>query len=292
MLPDHPLLLDGATGTELETRGLPLVAPLWTTRAILEAPDLLRDLHRDYLDAGAELITTNTFRAHARNLHEAELDLPAREIVNRAVAIAAEARDQVRPGALVLGSVAPLEDCYRPDLAPDETTCGHEHERMIRHLLDAGVDHLLIETMGTLREAAAAARAAERLAPNRWSISLLMAHDGPPGMLFSGEPAVALRPHLVTATAVGVNCIPAPDVRMHLQWWRKQLPGDTRLVASGNTGQRQADGTWRPTRAEDPEWYASLTGHWREAGATIIGGCCGTTPETIRAVAGRWRAVS
>ncbi len=292
MLPDHPLILDGATGTELETRGVQLCAPLWSTRAILETPDLLRDLHRAYLEAGADLITTNTFRAHARNLHDAELNLPAREIVNRAVAIAIEARDQVNSPARIVGSVAPLEDCYRPDLAPDETTCAHEHERMIRHLLDAGVDHLLIETMGTLREASAAAQAAERLAPDRWSISLLMTHAGPPGRLFSGEPAAPLRPHLVTATAVGVNCIPAPDVRMHLHWWRKQLPGDTRLLAYGNTGQRNADGSWRATRAEDPAWYASLTDHWREAGATIVGGCCGTTPETIRAVAGRWRAIS
>ncbi|MCA9045571.1 MAG: homocysteine S-methyltransferase family protein, partial [Planctomycetaceae bacterium] len=85
---DVPLIMDGATGTELARRGLELTPPLWSASAILHASELLQQIHRDYVEAGAQLITANTFRTHARNLREAGLAQRANELTHRAVEIA------------------------------------------------------------------------------------------------------------------------------------------------------------------------------------------------------------
>ena len=121
------LLLDGATGTELDRRGVDIGLPLWSARALLEAPGVLAEIHRDYLEAGAGAITTNTFRTHRRTLDKIGLGDRAAELTGLAVTIARRARDDIRPDAPVLGSVAPLEECYRPDLAPDDAACRGEH---------------------------------------------------------------------------------------------------------------------------------------------------------------------
>ncbi len=155
-------ILDGATGTELERRGVDISLPLWSARALVAAPDVLADVHRDYLDAGADAITANTFRTHHRTL-ACEPDAPdATELTQTAVRIARAVRDEHKPGALVLGSVAPLEDCYRPDLAPGADDCAREHAQLIATLVEAGVDRVLIETMNNITETRAAVDAARR----------------------------------------------------------------------------------------------------------------------------------
>ena len=155
------LLLDGATGTELGRRGVDISLPLWSARALLDAPKTLEAVHRDYLHAGADLITTCTFRTHRRSLAKGNLGDRARELTHRAVEIAQRARDAVNRKAKVVGSVAPLEDCYRADLAPPLQQCEAEHREIIGQLLEAGVDGILIETQNTLRESAAAAQPSE-----------------------------------------------------------------------------------------------------------------------------------
>ena len=140
------LILDGATGTELDRRGVDVTLPLWSARAMIDAPEVLEEIHGDYLRAGADAIVTNTFRTHERSLARAGLPGESGPLTRAAVEIACRARDAVRPEALVFGSVSPLEDCYCPELAPDRSTCTEEHTRMIVDLVDAGVDHVLIET--------------------------------------------------------------------------------------------------------------------------------------------------
>jgi homocysteine S-methyltransferase len=113
------LLLDGATGTELDRRGVDIGLPLWSARAIIDAPEVLGEVHRAYLDAGAGAVTTNTFRTHARSLAKAGMESQAGALTHQAVAIARQACHDSNADALVLGSVAPLEDCYSPDRCPD-----------------------------------------------------------------------------------------------------------------------------------------------------------------------------
>jgi S-methylmethionine-dependent homocysteine/selenocysteine methylase len=279
------LVLDGATGTELDRRGCDVTLPLWSARAILGAPLVLEQIHREYLEAGAGAVTANTFRTHRRTLAREGMGDRAAELTRRAVGIARRARDQVRPEAIVLGSVAPLEDCYRPDLAPDADACRREHAEMIDHLVSAGADMVLIETMNNLAEASAASQAAEARVPGRWMISFCTRGAGPPGVLLSGEPLRGLLEGLAGAFAVGVNCVPAPAVEAQVALLRRALPERVRVMAYANIGHADASGNWVITDAIDPARYAEYARQWVEAGASIVGGCCGTTPATIRAVA-------
>ena len=284
-LPNKPaLLMDGATGTELMRRGFELTKPLWSARAILDAPDLIEQIHREYLEAGAEAIITNSFRTHERSLAKAGLGDRAEELTAQAVAIAEQARQKINPDALIFGSVAPLEDCYHPESVPSEEACHREHGQIMRHLMDAGVDYLIIETMNTLREASAAAEEAEQCMPCRWMMSCCTRSIGPPGVLLSGEPLVDLLPQLQNAAAVGVNCVAAPQVESQVRLLRQLLPETIRIMAYANVSWCNETGDWVDSDAKEPEKFADHAVKWIEAGAGIIGGCCGTTPDTIRAI--------
>ncbi len=283
------LVIDGATGTELGRRGVDISLPLWSTRALITAPDVLADVHRDYLDAGADAITANTFRTHRRTL-ALEPDAPdATELTNAAVRIARAVRDEHKPGALVLGSVAPLEDCYRPELAPGADDCAREHAQLIEVLVEAGVDRVLIETMNNITETRAAVDAARRVAPDRWMVSFCTDASAPPGTLLSGEPVEAILDELGDASAIGVNCVAAPDVERQVAFLRERLPDAVSIIAYANIGYADKHGNWVPTDAVAPDRYAAYAAAWVEAGVSIVGGCCGTTPATIAAVAGRLR---
>ena len=277
------LLLDGATGTELDRRGVDVGLPLWSARAMLEAPDVLKDVHRAYLDAGAGAICTNTFRTHERSLAKAGLGDRAERLTREAVAIACAARDELNQDALVLGSVAPLEDCYSPELAPDAETCLREHGQLIGHLVDAGVDLVLIETMCSAHEALAAAEAADEVAPGNWAISFCLA-PGEPGVLLDGTLLADLLPQLGRARFIGINCVAAPSLTGQVQHLCSLLDANIPIAAYGNVGHPDDERGWVNTDAIDPDRYAEHAMEWIEAGASITGGCCGTTPETTRAM--------
>src|SRR5262245_12472774 len=123
----EPLLLDGATGTELERRGLRTTLPLWSARALLEAPRTLLAIHREYVEAGARALTANTFRTQRRTLARGALGARAAELTALALKLAREAAQSAPQDCWVLGSDPPLEDCYRPDLAPDDSVLAAEH---------------------------------------------------------------------------------------------------------------------------------------------------------------------
>lgn len=284
------LLLDGATGTELERRGVDVSLPLWSARALIDAPDVVEAIHTDYLRAGADAIVTNTFRTHRRSLAKEGLGDRACALTRLAVEIARGVRDREKPDALVLGSVAPLEDCYRPELAPSDEASRAEHGAMIRDLLDAGVDALLLETFNTRHEAEAAARVAREHAPGKWMISFCTKTTGPPGVLLHGPPLVDVLPGLEDAFAVGINCLAATAVEPQVRLLRTLLPASVHVMAYANAGAPDETGTWTFDESVTPPVYADLVETWLDAGATIVGGCCGTTPKTIAAVRGKLAA--
>ena len=274
------LLLDGATGTELYRRGVDISLPLWSARAILEAPKTLLQIHVDYLRAGADIITANTFRTHRRNLKQAGLGERAQQLTRRAVEIARRAIESTGSRALVAGAIAPLEDSYSPQRTPPAATLAVEHSVMANCLAACGVDALLVETMNSVREAVAATRAA--VATGRPTLaSVMCARDG---RLLSGEPLATAAKALTALQpdALLINCVPAPELHRPLTTLRAHtsLP----VGAYGNVGYLNNDGNWMQTDAVQPEAYAAYARHWREAGAMLIGGCCGTTPAHIAAL--------
>ncbi|HBZ96378.1 MAG TPA: homocysteine S-methyltransferase family protein [Phycisphaerales bacterium] len=277
------LLLDGATGTELDRRGVDVGLPLWSARAMLDAPEVLEAVHRDYLESGAEAVTTNTFRTHRRSLAKEGYGDRAESLTRDAVAIAAAARDAINPEAMVLGSVAPLEDCYTPDLAPDADACRREHTELIEQLVEAGVDLVLVQTMSSAHESLAAAAAAEACAPGNWAISFCLA-PGEPGVLMDGTPLTEVVPELGSPRFVGINCIAATLMADQVRHLRSIVDDGTPVAACGNVGYPDDEVGWINTDAIEPGIYASHVQDWIEAGAGIVGGCCGTTPATIRAI--------
>jgi S-methylmethionine-dependent homocysteine/selenocysteine methylase len=273
----RPLLLDGATGTELERRGVRSALPLWSSWALLEAPDTLRAIHGDYLRAGAGALTTATFRTHARSLAAAGLEGRAAELTALAVRLAREAAEETRRPAFVLGSAAPLEDCYHPERVPDAAALAREHAAHAGHLVAAGADAILVETMNTRREAVAAARAAREAGAD----VLVSFVCGTGARLLSGEPldealdAVGAFEPL----ALGVNCLPPGAVAACLGPLRQ----------SGRAFLVYANLTTPGPEPVSPEAYAGAALGWIREGAACVGGCCGTTPSHIAALASRLR---
>jgi S-methylmethionine-dependent homocysteine/selenocysteine methylase len=274
----RPLLLDGATGTELERRGVRSDLPLWSSWALLEAPGTLRAVHADYLRAGAEALTAATFRTHARSLAAAGLEHRAAELTALALRLAREAVGEAGRPAFVLGSTAPLEDCYHPERVPDDATLAREHAAHARHLVAAGAEAILVETINCMREGVAAARAA-REAGADVLVSFVCGGDA---RLLSGEPLAetldALAPF--APLALGVNCLPPDAVTPCLA----PLQGCGRaFLVYANLG---APGAPLPAAPADslPEAYAAHALRWVRAGAACIGGCCGTTPAHIAAL--------
>ncbi|MGA7991975.1 MAG: homocysteine S-methyltransferase family protein, partial [Thermoanaerobaculia bacterium] len=240
-----PLVLDAALGTDLLGRGARLPSPLWSAQALLDAPDLVGAIHRENAEAGAEILTIASFRLHARNLRESSSSLSQRELLATAVALARRAaqekissngnrakapraapsrgRRAERPSTTatgpskkisndisIAGSLAPLEDCYRPDLVPkQENILLSEHAEMAAALAAAGVDLILVETMNTVREAVAAARGA---AATGLPLVVSCVTDET-GRLLSGERvedfARALLSLPLPPDALGVNCVAA-----------------------------------------------------------------------------------
>jgi len=280
-----PLVLDGALGTELERRGAHCELPLWSARALVDAPELVRAIHAEYVAAGCELLTANTFRTQRRTLARAGLGAQAAELTALALRLAREAAAAAGARVFVAGSLAPLEDCWHPERVPDEGALAREHADHAANLARAGADAILVETMGTRREARAAVAAAA--ASGLPCIASFCC--GPGARLLSGEPlADALASVLSLApVAVLVNCLPPRDAEACI----------ATLAASGlpfglapNLGAPGA-GPGAPREDEcSPEAFAAHAARWIAAGARLVGGCCGTTPAHLRAVSRRVRA--
>ncbi len=280
------LLLDGAMGTELERRGVSTRLPLWSAQAVREAPDVVRAIHEDDARAGADLLTTATFRTTPRTMRRAGLpEAEAERLTRRAVALAREASEKAGSGRdiRIAGSMAPLEDCYRPDLAPPCAEAAAEHAAHAALLADAGVDVILIETLNTIVEAVEATRAAVDTGLPVF-VSFLardertLWDDAP---LDDAVRAVdALGPD-----AILVNCVPVAIVEGCLA----RMARATRrpIGCYPNVGSPDLDrGTWRRDDELSPERFAAHAASWLRRGALVVGGCCGTGPDHTRALRG------
>ena len=275
-----PILLNAATGTELQRRGADTRLPLWSARALVDAAGLVAEIHRGEVEAGAEVVTANTFRTHRRTLAKGGLGERSRELTTLAVRLAAAFSGRT---IYVAGSIAPLEDCYRPDLVPDDAALEREHREQAESLAAAGVDLILLETHNTVRELVAAARAA--MATGLPFVASMVT-DGN-GRLLSGEAiedAVrALEPGDSNPDVLSINCVPAGKLGGDLARLSAAAPG-VPLAAYGNLGLPADDRGWAFTEELSPEAYAELARGWLALGARMVGGCCGTRPAHTAAL--------
>ncbi|MCL4220054.1 MAG: homocysteine S-methyltransferase family protein [Phycisphaerales bacterium] len=279
-------LLDGSMGAVLEALGADCSGSAWSARAVIQHPEQVERLHRAYVEAGVEVLTACTFRTTPRAMGDGW-----RDALQRAVALAragslgrAEASSggtgvpSVCPGSpervRVAGSIAPLEDCWRPDLSPGRAGRA-EHAALAGALAEAGCDLLLCETFANVDEAAVATEAAMATGLPVWTsltpgyrADLLTAED---------LEAAGRRVFEAGAEAVLINCVPVERALEYVQALRAGVAASTPIGCYANGGQGL------PT-PESCRGYAQAAARWVEAGARIVGGCCGVWPEHIAAL--------
>ncbi|HDP68370.1 MAG TPA: homocysteine S-methyltransferase family protein [Candidatus Marinimicrobia bacterium] len=277
----HKLVLDGPMGTELHHRGINIELPLWSAAAIQTHPQTICEIHTDYIKAGADIITTNTFRTDSRTFRKAGLSAAdARRATLHAVDLArkAIARYSTVKKIWLAGSMSPLEDCYRPDLAPPYDIALAEHREKAGWLADGGVDFILIETMNSITEAEAAAQAAlETGLPV--AVSFILSDKD---KLFNSEKVsdALNRMTKMGVQILSINCCHHSIITGFLRDYfdKISLP----LMVYPNAGYYDPRRGWQTDPAFTPQIFSAIAKSWFEAGVQIVGGCCETGPDYIR----------
>ena len=290
LIGDRPVLADGAMGTMINNRGVPISRCY--AELNLSDPGLILSIHEDYLQAGAEIVETNTFGANRILLARHGLADKVVEINTAGVRIARQAADKLKQkqagDVWVAGTVGPLGVPLEPlgKTGLDEARAAFEEQ--IRALVAAGVDMIIIETMPALNQAREAVLAARDAAPDH-PVLVMVTVDDDSNCLDGASPAHAAA--VLTeagADAVGVNCSIGPStVLTAIEAMRAatSLP----IAAMPNAGlPRAVEG--KNLYFCSPEYMASFARKALAAGAQILGGCCGTTPHHIRAMRAAARA--
>ncbi len=291
-----PLFIDGALATEMESRGADLHDTLWSAKYLYTQPDLIAAVHTDYMTAGADVIITASYQATiqgfmARGWSHTEASV----MIRRAATLAISARDawwqvhesprRLRP--LVAGSIGPY-GAYTADGGEYRGNYGLSieelmdfHRERLQILVDAGVDLIAFETIPDLTEAIALCRLLEAHPHmTAWMSFSCRGHTTCAGQSMQ-EVAAALARY-AQICALGCNCtspVYVPDIIRDLRQ-HTQLP----IIVYPNSGEEydaQA-GNWHGTVTCDD--YVAAADAWYVAGASLIGGCCRTSPETIRAL--------
>ena len=275
------LIMDGGMGSEILQRGCATTLPLWSAEALLHQPQLVQQIHEDYLHAGAEVLITDTFRTTRRAFAKVNMPSKATEMIHLACKLAQKAVERVRPNheVYIAGSIAPLEDCYSPELTPAEQELEKEHDEFIADLKEGGIDFLLFETMITSRETLSGLRAAARRALP-FAVSFCCNDNL---ALLGGE---ALR-NVITQIEpyhplfVGINCISVTSAQKLVKHLHEITALPVAVYAQGHAilENTQAD------EEKSVERYMRAAEQWVQDGAQVIGGCCGTTPAYIRGLA-------
>ncbi|SEG84642.1 homocysteine S-methyltransferase [Nonomuraea solani] len=280
------LVLDGGLATRLERLGADLSDDLWSARLLLEEPGLIRRAHADYFAAGADVATTASYQATFPGFARRGLDAAeAGRLMRLSVELAGQARDEAGRG-LVAASVGPYGAYlangaeYTGDYGLDEDGLYAWHLPRWEVLAEAGADLLACETIPSYPEARALARLLAATPGVKAWISFSCRdderlNDGSPiveaAALFGGNPQVV---------AVGVNCT-APR---HIPGLIARLSGGLPVVVYPNSGETWDAAARRWTGLTEPGEYGEAAEEWRRAGASLIGGCCRTTPEHIRQI--------
>lgn len=275
------LVLDGGTGTELRRRGVVLDAATWSALAAVTHYDLLRALHADYIEAGADIVTTNTFATTRFVLAGAGHDREFATINARAVAAAREARDASGRDIAIAGSISCLPPRFDAHAYPDERTEAAAYNELAETLAENGVDLLLLEMMQETRHAPLACEAARGVGLPFWiSVSCRAGAGGSlVGFDFPLVPLTSCLDALLPfdPALVAVMHTPIATIEPALHAIRARWTGP--LGAYPEIG----DGT-TPSLVTPTE-LALQAKRWRNGGARAIGGCCGTTPDHVRATA-------
>jgi len=270
------VVFDGAMGTMLYGRGV------FVNRCFdelnLSSPDLVRQVHAEYLEAGAEVIETNTFGAHRFKLGPHGLEAQVRKINREGARIAREAAGEK---GFVAGAIGPIGKPLEPLGSIPAAEAQEAYREQAEGLLEGGVDLFMIETMPSLDQAKAALAAVRSLTQDLpVAVSLTFNEEG--HTLYGDSPEEAVRELEALGVAlVGANCSQGPQAMLDTLQRMAAVAQGAKLSAMPNAGSpAYVDG--RYVYLCTPEYMASWARRFLQAGASAIGGCCGTTPAHIR----------
>ncbi len=265
------LLGDGANGTCLASKGF-TKQPY--DLANLQAPDLVREVHREYFDAGSDFVETNTFEANRIRMPEAGLDLYALNLNGARLA-----REAAGPDRLVLGAIGPCGRALAPIGTVTEDEIRESVTEQAKALAEGGVDGFILETYIDMCEMKIAVEAVRSVSKLPIIVSKAYIEDGE--MLAEGLPMRCTREMMeLGVVAVGANCIVGPQRMLDLVRMIAEST-DLPIVACPTPGFPQIV-KGKVAYDTSPEYFAKAAVRLVEEGARIVGGCCGTTPEHIR----------
>ncbi len=290
------VILDGGMATELESRGADLDGPLWSAKVLLEAPQLIEQVHYDYFAAGADVAVSASYQATFEGFADRGIARrAARDLLQLSVRLARYARDRfwsitehrtVRPAPLVAASIgsygAYLADGseYRGDYGLSARKLIEFHRPRLEALVDSGADLLAFETVPCAVEAEAMVRLLEELPDVPAWISFSCCDEA---HVCHGEPladCVGITNDAAYCVATGVNCTP-PRLITPLLRSVEEIARHP-LAAYPNSGEVWDGEKHCWTASPDSIDVSEAGREWHDAGARLLGGCCRTTPETIR----------
>jgi homocysteine S-methyltransferase len=289
------ILLDGAMATELAERGFELRAPLFSARALLDAPELVEQIHADYLQAGAQILTSNSFGLHASTLAAAGLAQRHAELLELAVALPDAVRRRARSSVRIAGSIPPRPRARRAD--PAELARA-EYRHQAELLLEAGADLILLETFTHLAEVWLALEGLAEIAAPVWlAVVAGVAVPGsrrPDGTrLLGGDEFAALGELLGGASvrrpdALLLNCTQIDAVPAALDAMLAAIDPEIPLGLYPHLGKESYNGVW-VDRIVEPDVFAEQILAWMHTRPRfeLAGACCGSRPAYIEALQ-RW----
>ncbi|WP_170416350.1 homocysteine S-methyltransferase family protein [Ruegeria atlantica] len=286
-------LLDGSIGQELVKRSGDKPTPLWSTRVMIDHPELVNEVHAEYFRRGATVATTNTYAVHRSRLERLGMEAQLPDLIDAAVTQANRAR--MGGSGRIAGALGPLLASYRPDLKPDVEDAAAKFSELVKLMAD-NVDLFLIETVSSVQEGEGALLGTAKAGKPVWLALSVMDDDGT--RLRSGEPLGGIAPLVdrFNPDAVLINCSRPEAVPAALKIIAT-MGRPFGAYANGFTGITQDFLKDAPTvdalkQRHDlgPEAYADHAMRWVAQGATIVGGCCEVGPDHIEALADRLRA--
>lgn len=273
------LVADGATGSNLIQRGLPhgISAEEW----ILNNPEAIQKLHKDFLEAGSDIILTCTFGGSRLRLKSNGLDEHFEDVNLKAVELAKAASEGYK--ALIAGSIGPLGEMLKPLGTLEESDAEKYYKEQAALLNKSGVDLLLVETQYDLTETLAAVRGVKAVS----SLPLIVSFSfdrGTRSMMGVSPTKFAQSIEGIELAALGINCGKSLEDNLNAL---KELSDNTDLPIwfKPNAGLPEIDDTGLPTYDVTPDQMAANVPDWIAAGARIIGGCCGNSPAHLNAIA-------
>ncbi|MFP5342000.1 MAG: betaine--homocysteine S-methyltransferase [Candidatus Limnocylindria bacterium] len=276
-----PIMADGAMGTMLFSAGLQFGDPpeVWN----LTTSEVVRRVHRGYLDAGSQIIMTNTFGGNRLRLALHGNDGRVDELNRTAVILARAEVDAAGVDAIVAGDIGPSGEILAPLGTLDYEEAVDAFREQAASLIAGGVDAIWIETMSDLEEVKAAIEGVRRASPGIALIAT-MTFDTRGRTMMGVTPEDAVTSLLAWgADAVGGNCGNGPDELVPVIEKMRAVAPDAILVAKSNAGMPELVDMRAVYKAE-PEVMARYAVEFRDAGATIVGACCGSTPTHLRAM--------